>query len=189
MTGPVAQGTPRETAINPLADQKPRRPRPLRAAGWAVPAPPLSAPAFPDGIRARVRSEEDPCLFILRAFLPREAAVSTQIRVVVRATGGARPHRCARPCAPPTPTPQQPPRGPSRRRRRSHCSPRCLRRRSLLSVTRKCFFPKPSGETSERWGVEVAAGHRPQYAAITLSALEGLDGEPVSPTPGSQRGA
>lgn len=36
--------------------------------------------------------------------------------------------------------------------------------------------------------MEVAAGPRPQYAAITPSALEGLDRGPVSPTPGSQGG-
>lgn len=56
-------------------------------------------------------------------------------------------------------------------------------------MTRKCFFPQQRGESSGCRGEEVAAGHRPQDAAITLSALEGLDGEPVSPTAGPQGGA
>lgn len=35
----------------------------------------------------------------------------------------------------------------------------------------------------------VAAVPCPQYAELTLSALEGLDEEPASPTPGSSGGA
>ena len=125
------------------------------------PTPPPSAPAFPDGIRARFRSEEAPCLFMLHAFVPRASSVSTQrVRVPTRATRQARPPSCAHPCASPTSTPQQPPRKPRNWRRRSHCSLRPSEEEELVCVTRKCFFRWwRRKETRERRSLKVAVGH------------------------------
>ncbi|KAK2098798.1 hypothetical protein P7K49_024249 [Saguinus oedipus] len=53
-------------------DHHSRQPVPGSPVGRPSPPPPPSAPAFPDGIRARFRSEEAPCLFILHAFLPQK---------------------------------------------------------------------------------------------------------------------
>lgn len=56
-------------------------------------------------------------------------------------------------------------------------------------MTRKCFFPLQEKEVADCWGLELGAVRCAQYAAITVSALEGFDGEPLPPIPGSEGGA
>lgn len=92
--------------------------RPGQSGRTTAPSPPPSAPAFPDGMRARFRSKEAPCLFMLYAFLPRASSVFTEFGFR-RARPRKRASRLRAPLRVPDTRTQQPPRKPSRWRSRS----------------------------------------------------------------------
>lgn len=154
---------------------RPPPPRPLPHRLSRKVCAPVSAPRRPPASSCSTRSS------LVRLRFPRSLGSGARDQ-------GSAPHGCAHPCASPTPRPSSP--------RESRAvgavavavttSPCLLRRRGSFCMTRKCFSVRwGRKETTESWGVEVVSLHCLQYAAITLSAPEDLDGEPVSPAPGS----
>lgn len=174
----AGQRTRSETATTPLARTPVGPPQAAKAADPPRPLPhrtsrtvfaPVSAPRRPPA--SSCSTSPPSCVF---GFY--------WVQVLVRATNEARPDGCAHPGASPTPTPSSP-----RERRVSSAvavtaRPCLLRGRGLLRMTRKCFSIRWWWKgTTECWAVEVASLHGLQYAGITLSAPEGLDGESVPP--------
>lgn len=153
---------------------RPPPPRPLLYRTSRTVCAPVSAPRRSPASSCSTRPSLVRLRFLLRVWVP------------ARAPNEARPDGCAHPGASPTPRPSSP-----RERRVSGAvavtaRPCLLRRRGSRCMTRMCFsIRRRRKETTECWVVEVASLHCLQYAAITLSAPEGLDGEPVPPAPGS----
>lgn len=170
--------TPGQNSRRPAPDSpvgRPPPPRPLPHRLSRTVCAPVSAPRRPPASSCSTRS----FLVRLQFLLSSGSGARDQ---------GSAPHGCAHPCASPTPGPSSP-----RESRVAGAvavavttSPCLLRRRGSLCMTRKCFSVRWwRKETTESWGVEVVSLHCLQYAAITLSAPEGLDGEPVSSAPSS----
>ncbi|KAJ8789386.1 hypothetical protein J1605_021913 [Eschrichtius robustus] len=102
-----------------------------------APSPPPSAPAFPDGIRARFRPDEAPCLFMLHAFLPRASSVSTQESGFQRAQADRSVLTAARtPARPRFPRPSSPRESPGASAGAVTARPGLLKRRGSFCVTR-----------------------------------------------------
>lgn len=102
-----------------------------------APSPPPSAPAFPDGIRARFRPDEAACLFMLHAFLPRASSVSTQESGFQRAQADRRVLTAAHtPARPRLPRPSSPRESPGASAGAVTARPGLLKRRGSFCVTR-----------------------------------------------------
>lgn len=108
------EGAEETTPEEITTDHDSRRPAPGSRVGRPSPPPPPSAPAFPDGIRARFRSEEAPCLFMLHTFFLVRLQFPLGVWAPARTSKEASQQLRAPLRASPTPTTQQPPRKRSR---------------------------------------------------------------------------
>lgn len=171
MPEPVAQGTPREIAIDPLVGQKPRQPARSRRRG--EPSPPRPFPHRPSRTRSPASSSS------LHALLPREATVSARTRVSrARDQGSACPPLRAPPRAPDVHAPAAPASPESPAQAQSLLTPRPQEEEELASCDSEVLLPDAERGDLRALGAEVAACTVLSMQRLLLPPLKALMGSP-----------